>query len=345
MARTALAVGFVALVVLSGCLTADPAGRGPAETPTDSVPAAPKNQPHKTLEGFDNPWQTKPIEVVVENPSGMDRRIHGEVQRTLTYWENQTGPDSDYNPEYRLVSQTADPEIRVQVVRTVDDCGTHADSVALGCAPIITDKSAVNDTVTVQVRAGHSKTATRAILKHEFGHTLGFEHGEGPGRVMSEELSARSPDGIRDASERRYPWSTETLEVAVVSRDGVSQSKRTDVREALTYYERGADGTVPSPPNFELVDDAGRADVVVDLQRNATECSGVWPLESCVEWDGPDVDDDGNPEYYTGAKIIVGENAWERADWHAGYWLGESLWVNGIPNPFRFSDRPPANTW
>jgi hypothetical protein len=345
MARTALAVGLVALVVLSGCLTADPAGRGPAATPTDSAPPTPKNQPHKTLEGYDNPWNANPIEVVVENPTGYDQDVHGPVQRSLTYWERQTDSSSAYDPEYRLVSQSDDPEIRVEVVRTVDNCGTHDESVALGCAPVLTDTSEVNGTITVQVRAGHSEAATRAILKHEFGHTLGLEHGEGPGNVMSHDLSARSPDDIRDANERRYPWSTNTLEVAVVSRDGVPQSKRADIREALTYYERGAGGTVPNPPTFDIVEDAARADVVVDLQREVEECSGVGPAASCVEWDGPDVDDDGNPEYYTGAKIVVGENAWNRADWHTGYWLGHSLWVNGIPNPFRFSDRPPANTW
>lgn len=345
MARTAVAVGLVTLVVLSGCLTADPVGQGPAETPTETAPPEPKNQPHNTLEGYDNPWNANPIEVVVENPSGHDQNVHGEVQRSLTYWENQTGPSSLYNPQYRLVSETDDPEIRVQVVRTVDDCGMHDESVALGCAPVISDTSEVNDTITVQVRAGHTDAATREILKHEFGHTLGFEHGEGPGNVMSKDLATRSPDDIRDATERRYPWSTDTLEVAVVSRDGVSQGMRTDVREALTYYERGADGTVPNPPEFDLVDDAARADVVVDLQRSADQCTGVGPSESCIQWDGPDIDDDGSPEYYTGAKIVVGENAWPRADWHTGYWLGDSLWVNGIPNPFRFSDRPPAETW
>lgn len=345
MQRTRLAVGLVALVVLSGCLTANPAGQGPAATPTERVTQTPKGQPHKTLQGYDNPWETKPIEVVVENPAGMERDVHPAVQQTLTYWENQTGPNSQYNPDYRLVSETEDPEIRVQVVQTVEHCGTHADSVALGCAPVISNTDAVNDTITVQVRAGHSRAVTRAILKHEFGHTLGFQHGEGPADVMSEDLAARSPENIRDASERRYPWSSGKIQVAIVSPAGVSETKRADVRAALRYYERGADGTVPNPPEFELVDDAGKADIVVDLQQSAEECSGAKPTNSCVEWNGPDVDNDGNPEYYTGAKIIIGQEAWERADWHTGYWLGHSLWVEDIPNPFRFSTQPPAEAW
>jgi hypothetical protein len=341
MARAALAVGLVVLVVASGCLTAEPAGTGPAETTSAAVPF---EMPDRTVEHNRNPWSAGPITVVVEDTARMDRNIHPQVMKTLRYWEEAIDPGQRYAPEFHLVSESDSPDVRVEIVQTVEGCGVHDDDVALGCAPIIPTNASVTDVVTVQVRAGHSPETTRAILKHEFGHVLGYRHGEGPDNVMAEDLAARSPENVANASSRAYPWASKTLDVTIVA-DEPAIEERQRVEDALEYYERGADGTVASPPRFSMVSDPEDADVVVDLQDSVADCDVVGSQSSCAKWDGPDVDDDGAPEYITDARIVVGSDGHDRAGWHVGYWLGRSLWTHGVPNPFWTDRQPPANSW
>ena len=345
MTRLVLALGLVALVVASGCLTAGPAAREPVDTPTPEVPYDDQSPARPTWDQYDNPWGEDRVEVVVENLAGMERNIHPEVMKALSYWEEQTGPESPYNPEFRLVSQSDTPEIRVEVVRTVDGCGVHEDSVALGCAPVLSRNETASETVTVRVRAGHTPETTLAILKHEFGHTLGYRHGEEPTDTMAGNLTARAPENVTDAADRTYPWPSETLQVAVESDGKLSASQGARLRSAFEFYERGAQGTVAPPPSFELVDDPAEAHVVVSLQESVEDCPIAGPEASCAYWDGPDVDADPEPEYYTQAHIVVGGEARSRPGWHVGYWLGDSLWTNGVPRPFQTAEQPPATTW
>lgn len=342
MSRAALVVGILVLVVASGCLTADPAGTGQAEPSTTD---APFEMPDRSIERQQNPWGVEPIEVVVENPSGLDTDIHPEVMQALNYWEDEIDPGKRYQPDFRMVSESEHPEIRVEVVKTIDGCGVHEDSVALGCAPVIPQNATVTDPVTVQVRAGHSPDVMREILKHEFGHVLGYSHYEGPENVMAGDLSSRAPDEVTDAVDRRFPWASDALDVAVVAEAGSEAEVRERVRRALTYYEHGADGTVVAPPTFELVDDPEEADIVVELRDSVTDCDVVGRQSSCAHWDGPDVDRDEAPEYLTDAHIVIGSGGHEYAGWHVGYWLGWSLWTNGVPDPFLTDTQKPPHKW
>jgi hypothetical protein len=346
MARAALVVGVLVLVVASGCLTADPAGTAPAD-PTTSASDAPYELEEPDIDDSRNPWGVSEIEVVVEDTTASGENVHPAVMKTTRYWENEIDPGQRYAPEFRVVSESESPEIRVEIVKTVDDCGVHRDEVGLGCAPVVPTNATVTDKpVTIQVRAGHSHETTLAILKHEFGHVLGYEHGEGPNDLMTHNLTANAPDDVIDAAERDYPWASDSLRVAIVAESGADVTERERVRQALAYYERGADGTVASPPEFEVVADANEADVVVDLRDAETvECEGVSPRNSCLEWDGPDVDDDDAVEYVTDARIVVGSESHERVGWHVGYWLGRSLWTHGVPDPFLTDNQLPVSSW
>ncbi|MFC3478150.1 hypothetical protein [Halobacterium litoreum] len=348
MARHAVALALLALVVLSGCLTANPTSGERSEAPAAELPHDDRSVSNPPYGAYDNPWRTDEITVVVKDAAGMERNVAPDVMKTLQYWEETAGRDAAYRPNYRLRSEADDPDIRVVLVRTVEGCGVHGDRVALGCAPVLDADDTVDDTVTIRVRAGHSSATTREILKHEFGHTLGYRHGDGLG-VMSEELSTRAPVDVVNASAREYPWASEQLAVAVTSAEGgVTDAQRARVRSALEYYQRGAGGAVPRPPSFSLVDDPSTADVVVSLTDDVDGCPVVGPSESCVEWQGPSVDDDPKPEYYTGARIVVGASGHDRPGWHLGYWLGHSLWTDGYPKPFQTGpgdEKPAATTW
>jgi hypothetical protein len=321
----------------------DDAGRRGCGATTD----APYELRQPDVDDARNPWGVSELEVVVADEAGMDRSVVPEVMKATTFWERTIDPGQRYEPEFEVVADTESPEIRVEVVQTVEGCGVHDDSVGLGCAPVVpTDATVTDEPVTIRVRAGHSPETTLAILKHEFGHVLGYRHGEGPGDVMSHNINATAPGDVVDAADRDYPWGSTSLSVAVVGDESVNADVRDRVAQATAYYERGADGAVPAPPEFELVSNHADADVVVEISDNETvECSGVSPASSCAEWTGPDVDGDGHEEYYTSGHIVVGRTSANRAGWHTGYWLGRTLWTTGVPDPFLTPDARPVETW
>jgi len=350
MARAASAVVVLALVVIAGCLTTQPAAAPePVENPSVDLPYDDRTVEKPSPTVADNPWRTDEIVVTVDHRGGGDRNVVPDVMRTLRYWENETEGDADaaYEPDYRVVSEHEEPDLRVAVVRSVEGCGVHEDDVVLGCAPVLTGESRVDGTVTVQVRGGHASATTEAVLKHEFGHTLGYRHGDEPSAVMSANLSARAPADVEDARNRTYPWASETLSVAAGGDASLRDSQRDRLTAAVEYLAGGADGAIRRPPSVTVAEDAASADVVVSFRETAT-CEGAdsgEPASSCVEWRGPDIDDDGAPEYYTGARVVLGAGAHERPGWHVGYWVGQTLWTDRVPAPFYGWNHPPATEW
>lgn len=342
MARAVVAVAVLALVVTTGCLTVEPVGTEPVE-PAETT-AAPFTVPDRTVDRTTSPWGPGPITVAVADRVGWERDVRPEVRETLEFWEHAVYSGDRYRPEFEVVEDGDGADVRVEVVAVVERCRVHEDDVAVGCAPVVPTNATVTDGVTVQVRAGHAPATTRRILRHEFGHVLGFRHGEGPGDVMAGNLSARASDDVVDAADRAYPWASDALQVAVDAEGEPGEAARERVNRAVAYYERGANGTVANPPAFEIVEDAADADVVVAL-RESVDCDVYGAATSCADWDGPDVDDDGAPEYYTDGRVVVAADGHDRAGWHLGYWLGRSLWTDGVPEPFRTSDKPPASEW
>lgn len=342
MARGVVTLAVLALVVTAGCLTAQPGESDPVE-PAETT-EAPFKVPDRPADRTTSPWGPGPITVAVDDRVGWELDVRPEVRETLEFWEHAVYPGDHYRPKFELVENVSDADVRVEVVAAVERCGVHEDDVALGCAPVVPTDATVTDSVTVQVRAGHAPATTTRILKHEFGHVLGFRHGEGPEDVMARNLSLRAPDDVVDAADRTYPWGTNTLQVAVDDGSEATPAVRERVKQATEYYERGANGTVANPPAFEVVADAADADVVVAL-REDVDCDVYGAATSCADWDGPDVDDDGAPEYFTDGRVVVAADGHDRAGWHLGYWLGRSLWTDGVPEPFRTSDHPPASEW
>jgi len=350
MARAVAVVAVLAAVLTAGCLTGQPAAPEPVSDPGVDLPYDDRTVSEPGSSVYDNPWRTDEIVVTVDHRAG-ERNVVPDVMRTVRYWEDAAGEDAAYVPEYRVLSEYAEPDVRVAVVRTVEGCGVHDDEVALGCTRVLDEESRVEGTVTVQVRAGHSPNTTEAILRHEFGHTLGYAHGDGPvdgnETVMTKNLSAQMPADVVDASNRTYPWASETLSVAVAEGDSLRDVQRERLETAARFISSGADGALTDPPSVAVTDSAAGADVVVDFEENAT-CGGDYggePAASCADWTGPDVDGDGTPEYYTGARVVVGEAGHQKPGWHVGYWLGDTLWTDRVPAPFYGWDHPAATTW
>ncbi|MUV59503.1 matrixin family metalloprotease, partial [Halobacterium sp. CBA1126] len=201
MGRVLVALAVLALVASAGCLAAEPTVVD-TDTATDR-PSAPFTVTDRPADRAVNPWGPGPITVAVEDHAGTSRALRPAVRETVAFWENETYADDRYRPSFEVVASDESADVRVEAVAAVDRCPVDEADVALGCAPVVPPRATVTEDVTIRVRAGHTRATMRAVLKHEFGHVLGFRHGEGPDGVMTQSLSSRVDGDVADARRGR----------------------------------------------------------------------------------------------------------------------------------------------
>jgi hypothetical protein len=312
--RGSVVVVLVVLVVAAGCAGSAPDVPGPDESAaadgsTPSVDPA-------------NPWGERTLTVAIRTPTGDDRDYRSLVQPALSYWNEHAERHAGYPVSFRLVEESSDADVVVAFTDAVDGC-EDVDEVA-GCAPHITDGSQIDRPEVAQVLTGLADESTVLVVKHELGHVLGLDHDDEPQAVMSATGDLRTLPQP-NATDRPLPWAAPTISV-FVDYSTVPASDRETVREqvrhALDYYARGADGHVPENVSFTVVDDRSTADVVLTFPESAPCSAGSG---SCGYRYGTDPDGDGAPELYTKAEIAVADIGPAAVGWHVGYWLGYAL--------------------
>jgi hypothetical protein len=304
---------FAVLVVLAGCSSAPvPDGQAtPSGTPTAT--------PSPTVDA-DNPWRETTLTVAVEAPPDDDREYTPMVREALDYWASVADRFAGYPISFEVVPAGEEPDLVVAFVDRVGRC-ENVTEVA-GCAPHITSPSEVNRPERLAVRTGLSDASTVLVLKHEVGHVLGLGHEDPPQEVMAPTANLTTLPQP-NATERELPWRTATLSVAVDYSTVPSSDRRAvreQIRHALTYYERGADGYGPGNVTFVTTDDRESADVVVTFP-DATPC-GDGGSGSCGSRFGIDPDGDGAVEWYTRLEIAVAGLDSDAVGWHVARWLG-----------------------
>lgn len=332
-ARAALLVALC--VCLAGCGAAGPLpgdDSADADGPTDDA----------TTTGTDaeaaaaSPWAGETVVVGVDGDVNDSREWAPLVASATAYWTGDGAAYLDYPVSFDVRPDAANPDVIVRFVERVADCPETDDPV--GCAPYVTDQ-AVDRPVRISVEAGLSDASTELVLEHEFGHVLGLDHDDPPQAVMGHSTPITTLPQA-NATERRLPWNDSTLSV-YVDDDAVDdpEATREQVRAALAYYERGANGTVPDNVTFETVADPERADVVV---RFADERPCGAGDGSCGERGGVDPDGDGAPERYDRLTITVAGVPTEAVGWHVAYWLGYGFgFTDGDwPAPLSAADDP-----
>jgi hypothetical protein len=261
----------------------------------------------------DNPWRETEITVAIEGDTGQAP----QVREALDYWEKNSERYAGYPLQYELAPDAESPDMVVAFVERIDGCGIENDTA--GCAPVLNSPFLVDRPVRVRVRTGFSDESTVRVLKHELGHTLGLNHSDDPREIMASHSILTTPPQP-NATERALPWADPELTVHVDygDRDDRDTLDR-QVREALDYYDRGADGTVPENVSFRRVDDPDAADVEISFVASDDCTRGTG---SCGSVQGDDPDGDGALETYTTLTSTLVDIDADAAGWHVAYWLG-----------------------
>ncbi|WP_128478363.1 zinc metalloprotease [Halorussus pelagicus] len=287
----------------------------------------------------DNPWGRQKVTVAVRNTADQSRDIAPLVEQTLAYWNGEGSEYAGYEVTFVRATNPRDADIVVESVDEVTECDGEDTDSAVGCAPLLDARSTPETPARVEVVAGYSNESTRTILRHEFGHVLGIEHGEEPMPTM-QAISSFTYLSQPDLADRAVPWKNDTLAVHI-DLSGLPghdrDAAREQVRHALDYYESGADGAVPSNVSFERTSNRSAVDVRIDFPDDPFDCGSERVREgSCGSAWTYDTDTDDAPEYFAQYDIRVRGLETEAVGWHVGYWLANALGLgeDELPAPF-----------
>lgn len=339
------------LVVLAGCSGAvqdGPTTTATTTSPTATTPTATTNaqttttQTPPTTPPPANPWEQEVVTVAVQNHAGSDRDVTPLVNQTIQYWNEHASTYGDYEVTFVATSNTREADIVVEYVIEIEQCGYHATDATVGCASLLEKWDTAAEQETVQVVAGFSDNSTLQILKHEFGHLLGIEHGEEPMPTMKA-LSQHTYLSQPNATGRALPWKNNTLTVYLSTENRTYTETVTEqVEHALAYYERGADGHVPENLSFVMTDNESAADITISFPTAVTCGDDRSTAGSCGWLWGYDTDTDRSLEYYSRVEIRVAHQTdAEAVGWHVGYWLTTAFGLESkdeLPPPFVDAD-------
>jgi len=335
MTRWLAIVALACCLLLAGCSGVDlPGGSsgGPAAADAGDGPPYP------------DPWPGSPTVVAINDTTTDERNLTVPVANAIAYWNENDDRYGTYTAEFVLRPDAEDPDVLVEFVGRIDECGHVTKEETVGCAPILSNRSLAERPTTVRIETGYTDESTELIVEHEFGHVLGLNHGDEPASLMTGYADRLDRLPMANVSERRYTWKKADLAL-YVDHESLPGSRETIDRQighAIAYYESGADGGVPDNITLTRIDDREAADVVItggDIDGASTSrLNGVSP------------DADPALEYYTNQTIVVSRDTDpETLGWHVGFWLGDSLlapdsWEE-LPEPFDDPDTDDRRDW
>jgi len=332
----------------------------PTETPTEQPESTSTRTPTETetetpttvLSPPDNPWQTNTVTVQVVNNANKSRDFEALVRQALSYWENRSG-----SPYHDPVNYTIDPDnhladVQITFVENITECGySYSVNTTLGCADTIPPDVTVEEQVEVEIAAGFTNNSTLETLKHEIGHTRGYEHGDEPHAVMKAMQNATTWEEkqiLAGLSQHPYPWPEDTLTVYVDSDNTLSHTEDDQVDHALSYYEAGADGWIENAPQFERIENESVADIQININDEE--------YEGCMEEQAEEKSTCGvywnttiqGQSYYTEYQMNINGYDDEVVGWLIGYRLGSALGADSpedLPEVFQDGDNARDSWW
>lgn len=350
----------VILVVLAGCgssveetsttvttlteTTTVPTTTTEAVTTTPTTSTTTTTETATTTSIPDNPWQKEVVTVKIINNVNESRNFEPLVQQALSYWEARNESIYDDPIKYNITDDYR-ADIRVKFVENITECGFHYSiDTTLGCAPTVDPDSLVHDQLEVRIAGGYTDNSTVETLKHEIGHTRGYEHDDEPSAVMKPKQNAttwREQHIESRLSQHSYPWLNSTLKVHVSSDDTLTHSEERQVNRALSYYEEGADGWIENGPNFEIVENENSADIKIGVHDDEYEVCGFSTSTDPHSCNDAISKASGEYRYYDSYTINVNGIDDDAVGWHIGYWLGFALGAENdsdLPEVFQDAD-------
>lgn len=330
------ALVLAVIVLLAGCGgQAAPATQTTATTETPTATATATPTPTATPAPPDNPFQSDPVVVAIENPT--NRSFEPLVRSAAAYWNTNAGTYGEWSTTLIVRPNATDPDIRVRFIDDIVVCDSEIGGEFLGCAPV---PEAINpgETAVIDIERGYTDASTLSTIKHEFGHVYGVTHGEEPMPLMNAS-SVANETAQPNATERAVPWQTNHIQVYVnyssfdASRDRVSKQ----VSRTLRYFDEGQD-SVPDRVRVTKTGNRSAAEIVVRAR----------PLSDAASdgsFYGMSPDADRALEYYTNATITLDRGLEEEnIGWHIGYWLDGGL-SKGLLPPFDEPEEDSRGNW
>ncbi len=334
------------LLVLSGCGSGGPATESPSpitagtagETPTAT--ASPTSSPTPTAKPPQNPWLADPVKVAVADSTVSNRSWEPLVREAIAFWNGEGAGYTDYEYEFVLVNDsTTNADVVVEFVDGITYCSGYDEST-VGCAPIYEQVGAgTGEPTVIEIEDGFTNESTLETIEHEFGHTLGLDHGEADRLPLMNATSVVNETSIPNATDREWPWERTNFTVYVDAGAGVSdQHAQREAEQALTYYENDPDDWLPREVSFEMTGNESAADLVIEM-RSRQDCLGG----EGVCWTEYGYSPDGDPalEYYTEANVTVVGVDKDHYGWYVGYGLGRVFGAeteSELPPPFADAD-------
>lgn len=326
---TVRVLAAIALIVVAGCSGASNTDSTPAAvsttvptsteateepTTTRDEPAPPTTRT-PTPDPPGNPWQREPVTVAISTPADHNRNYTTVVERAIRYWNTTGAEHAEWAPVFAVDPDSERPDIVVQFVNEIHHCGIDTGGVAIGCASRLEADDRPAHPEYVRVNLGLTNASTYRVVRHELGHILGLEHGEGPGEAMA-------------PYDRVYH---RVLRVHIDYDNTATLDRREtkeQVRHAAGYYSNGADGFMEEHVEFAIVEEREAADIVINF----------------VEYGGQSTARYENRTYWIRVEGIKLDNR----GWHVGVWLGFYFGAasnDELPPPFDEPDADERERW
>lgn len=314
------------LVLLSGCVgvasndtpdnitstkvtdkkTTDTKTNSNDDTPSSGLNISSDQKTQDTLEPPDNPFEQSNVTVAITgSPDYMNATR--EVRSALDYWESGEGNKySDYDVNFILEPNASDARVTVEFKESIYcDYTITADNA--GCASVLNNDTTADQTENVEIMSGYSNNSTQQILRHEFGHLYGLEHGEEPMPLMSEEMSL-TRQNRPNASERRNGWEsfddfTVRYQLTIATNTSTIPDFRQDdvdeqVGEVIDYFNNDPNSKIP--PSLTLTRSSTSTEADIEVRIGDTGDPDIASTQSVY---GYDLDTDDAIEQYS--KIVI----------------------------------------